>query len=272
MSNTNHVAGIDWASGVWLCVEFRDCQYERVTAEATIGELWASFDSTPDRILLDAPIGLLDENDAESGAERGRRCDALARSVLGARHSSVFTPPARQAAQEARAEQPHEAASETNRELVGKGLSIQAYHIASGIAEVDDFLDPADDGVMRERRETIVESHPEVCFAAFAGGPMEYSKTSASGFGERLSALQTFHETPAATFQAICEDLAADDERDVAAIDADDVLDAMALAIAAGAEEGDLHAIPENPPEDHRGLPMQMVYRAVEPFDFGTSG
>ncbi|RQG91790.1 DUF429 domain-containing protein [Natrarchaeobius chitinivorans] len=230
-------------------------------------ELWESFDRTPDRILVDVPIGLFDEDDDETG-ERGRRCDTLARNALGSRSASVFTPPARQAAVRARDGKSHEDVSETNRDIVGKGLSIQAYHIAPGIAQMDSFLNSGNEAEMERRRERVEEAHPEVCFVAFNGGELEHPKTSAVGLGERLSVLENVADDPAKTFREITRELAEhEDEGDVTDVTADDVLDALALALTASANEDELRTIPENPPKDQRRLPMQMVYRAESPLE-----
>jgi predicted RNase H-like nuclease len=42
----------------------------------------------------------------------------------------------------------------------------------------------------------------------------------------------------------------------------DDVLDAFALALTACAPHDEFQRLPSDPPEDTRGLPMQMVYRS----------
>ncbi|AXR79904.1 DUF429 domain-containing protein [Natrarchaeobaculum sulfurireducens] len=267
MAESRHAVGVDWASGHWLAVEYRNDEYEDITVETSFEALWRTFEEKPDKVLVDVPIGLCDESDDES-SERSRECDTLARRVLGSRSSSVFTPPARQAAYEAREEKPHGTVSETNRELVGKGLSIQTYHIAPGIAELDSFLNPDDDEDKKRRRKRVEEAHPEVCFAAFDDSVLEYAKTSAVGVSERLSALENVVDEPGKTFLAISRDLSRHaDEFDVTAIDADDVLDAMALAITASADENERQTLPEDPPRDSLGLPMQMVYRSETPFE-----
>ena len=268
MGKPNLAVGVDRASGYWLAVVYENEEYDRVAVEEDFEKLWEEFDPERDRILVDVPIGLFDENDDES-EERGRECDTLARKVLGSRSSSVFTAPARQAAKLAEEEKEHGEVSDTNHEIVKKGLSIQAYHISPGIAEVDAFLCPDSEDEKRRRRDLVKEAHPEVCFAAFNGGALEYSKTSAVGFGERLSALENIVDEPGETFRKIGRDLADyEDDVDVGAIDPDDVLDAMALAVVAGADTDDLHPLPEEPERDVRGLPMQMVYRAETPFEF----
>lgn len=47
----------------------------------------------------------------------------------------------------------------------------------------------------------------------------------------------------------------------------DDVLDGIALALTAAAPQTEDQILPEQPPTDHKDLPMQMVYRASSPFD-----
>ena len=89
MGESKHSVGVDWASGNWLAVEYRDDEYDRVSLAGDFEELWESFDSKPDRVLVDVPIGLFDENDDKTG-ERGRECGELARKVLGSRWSSGF--------------------------------------------------------------------------------------------------------------------------------------------------------------------------------------
>ncbi|GAB7020300.1 hypothetical protein JCM18750_31610 [Halostagnicola bangensis] len=42
----------------------------------------------------------------------------------------------------------------------------------------------------------------------------------------------------------------------------DDVLDAIALSLTACAPHDEFQRLPSDPPEDTRGLPMQMVYRS----------
>ena len=48
---------------------------------------------------------------------------------------------------------------------------------------------------------------------------------------------------------------------------ADDLLDALSLALTASAPADEFHQLPPNPPTDATGIPMQMVYRRPEPFD-----
>lgn len=156
--------------------------------------------------------------------------------------------------------------SDCNRQCTGKALSQQAYYISDGIAAIDQVL-RGNAGWERPTNHdllhTFVEGHPEVCFRALAGDPLEHSKTTAPGVGERLNALATEMSDPAETLQSICTELATADHTD---IDIDDVLDALVLAVTADADDSEWHRLPsDEPPTDAQDLPMQMVYRAPEP-------
>jgi predicted RNase H-like nuclease len=113
-------------------------------------------------VAIDIPIGLPDTG--------RRQADALARSLLGPRASSVFTTPTRAAiTAPAYAE-----AAEQNRNLAGQGLSQQAFALAPRILEVDSWVRSAD--------VAVIEVHPEVSFVRMAGGtPLAASKHTWAG-------------------------------------------------------------------------------------------
>ena len=102
-------------------------------------------------------------------------------------------------------------------------------------------------------RINIREAHPELLFRGLAGGPMSHSKQTRDGFAERMTILQIFQPEAktliAAAFLAHGGYEAA----------RDDVVDAFVLAMCAR-HPGRLKTLPEEPPTDPRGLPMQMVY------------
>ena len=132
-------------------------------------------------------------------------------------------------------------------------LNRQTWGIAPKIDAVDRFLldTPA-------ARGTIRESHPEVCFRAFAGVPMTYSKTGQPkrAFWERVAVLRGV-ETD--VYDHLW-DAAAGLECDASD---DDLLDAFAVALTArGAEDG-LETLPTAPEADPRGLPMEIVSRPL---------
>ena len=83
-------------------------------------------------------------------------------------------------------------------------------------------------------------------------------KKSALGVDERLSALETIPEYSDGDWRVVADQL--DDT--TFDIGLDDVLDAFALALTACAPDEEYRQLPVDPPEDARGLPMQMVYRS----------
>jgi predicted RNase H-like nuclease len=81
-------------------------------------------------LAIDIPIGLLDGS---------RACDKAARKMLGQpRSTSVFAATCRASL----SAKNHAAASATNLRIAGRGLSQQAWGIASKIKQVDDAITP----------------------------------------------------------------------------------------------------------------------------------
>jgi predicted RNase H-like nuclease len=254
--------GVDWDSGAWIAVGYPETGRPAADAFETIEELWRAHGETAERIVVDVPIGLCGAHEAADGCvetdgELSRRCDDLARQVLGPRSSSVFTAPCRDAAAAAAAGADYDELNRINRDRTGKGLMQQTANIAQGIAAVDELLiGPGDP-------ETLVEGHPEVCFRAFAGSVLRYSKKSAPGMDERLTALEATPEYERGTWRRLATRLAEDGHE----AGADDLLDALALALTAMAPEPAFQRLPSDPPRDAQGLPVQMVYRRTDPFD-----
>jgi predicted RNase H-like nuclease len=188
--------------------------------------------------LVDIPIGLKDRGRQE------RQCDLAARVVLARRSSSVFPVPCRQAL---RAESYAEACV-LNRKVLGRSLSKQSWAIMPGIRQADELMKCS-----MLARAVLREAHPEVCFWGLAGGPMAQPKRTREGFAERLRILQLFDPDAegliAAAFLAYGDYDAA----------RDDIVDAFVLALCARAPTN-LKTLPEKPPRDRRGLPMQITY------------
>jgi predicted RNase H-like nuclease len=111
-------------------------------------------------VLIDVPIGLLD-----GGA---RQCDMEARSLIGARRSSVFPAPSRSLLRA--------------RRYAGQ-CSVQLWNILDKIREVDAAMKSA-----LQRR--VREAHPEVSFALLNGGPLRYPKKQPEGDAERRRLLR----------------------------------------------------------------------------------
>jgi predicted RNase H-like nuclease len=167
------VAGVDACRGGWIA--FKIDLKSRTTSVELI-DLPSLLRNMPEdlaALAVDIPIGL---NDGP------RKCDQAARKLLGRpRASSVFSAPCRASL----FSPDHTSASATNRQMTGKGLSLQAWGIASKIKQVDDAISP-------ECQDRVFEVHPEVCFWALAGKrPMIYSKKTENGAQERLAFLRS---------------------------------------------------------------------------------
>jgi predicted RNase H-like nuclease len=122
-------------------------------------------------LAVDIPIGLPD-----SGP---RKCDQLARKLLGSpRASSVFPAPIRPAI-EARS---REEADEITRSVDGRGVGAQAWGLYARIREVDEIV--STDALARRR---IYEVHPELSFMYWNGGiALAESKKTEAGMAVRV--------------------------------------------------------------------------------------
>lgn len=127
---------------------------------------------------------------------------------------------------------------------------MQAFNIMPKIREVDDLLQqhPA-------ARSAIRECHPEVCFHAITGEPTTYRKSSAAGLNERLAALQRVVPEVHDLYDQALKNWR---RKKVAR---DDILDAMVAAWTALGWPDELITLPDRPPRDSEGLPMEMVVR-----------
>jgi predicted RNase H-like nuclease len=165
------VAGVDGCPGGWVAVNLApgpDAGPRTVTVAVA-----AALDALPLAAVtgIDMPLGLL--------AAGWRDADRLARRALGRRGSSVFAIPPRPAL-----EAPTYAeANRTCRALTGQGLSVQAYGLRRKIAEAEACRRAAA-GVR------LYEVHPELAFAALAGGPpLADSKHTQAGLAIRRQLL-----------------------------------------------------------------------------------
>lgn len=241
--------GVDGCRGGWLAAIRRADQWDFV--------LYPVFDSlleehpglgandAPEtgtvqtRLLIDMPIGL-----PHAGIPV-RPCDREARKRLGPRRASVFSPPCR----EALIQSDHARASAVNREVTGRGLSIQAWNIAPRIREVDQAL--------REGRacpDRVLECHPELFFAALLGGPAVYAKRSGPGREERGMALTGLCRNAKDRIKEAMRKFGT-------SVAWDDCADAMVLALAGG--QNPLICLGSDPktgkpPRDAAGLPVTI--------------
>ena len=205
-----------------------------------------------DRIFVDIPIGLLDGEQRKHGE---RRCDVCAREQLGKRRSSVFPAPIREimTACEGKDDESRKGVfrcgSDINREASGKGLSSTSCALLPKIWEVDHLLRTCD-----KARSIVREVHPEVCFWALAGKPMQHNKKTPSGFIERRALLEELRPGTPSDFECVRKRLPCKQVAD------DDILDAMAAALTATVDQKHLETYPATPDRDSECLPMEMVF------------
>lgn len=182
-------------------------------------------------VVIDVPIGL-----PEHGA---RRCDPLARAMIGPRRNSVFPAPIRPMLGAAT----YEEACERRVRVEAKGCSKQLYAILPLIESVDELMSS-------QLQNCIREGHPEVSFAALAGQPMRAHKSKPEGQTQRRELLQD-------EFPDLEESIARFRRPDAIT----DILDAYVLLWSAQRiARGGGRSLPPEPEYDRRGLRMEMVY------------
>jgi len=127
---------------------------------------------------IDMPLGLL--------AAGWRTADLLARRALGRRGSCVFAIPPRPVWRQPS----HADANRCCRELTGRGMSIQAWGLRGKLLEADEFRRAAAAAPPLYDAPPLCEVHPELSFAALAGGaPLADSKHTPGGLAIRRALL-----------------------------------------------------------------------------------
>jgi predicted RNase H-like nuclease len=237
--------GVDGCPAGWVAVG--------LTGDGRLGyQVFPAFDAVLSQhrralILVDVPIGLRDTCPEE------RLCDREARRLLKQRRSSVFPAPVRAALCAAN----YEGASRVNRENTGgrRGLSRQSWAIVPKIREVNEHL------AGRHQASPLVrEMHPELCFWALnEGQPLRHNKKTQEGYDERVALLSG----SVAGVVGLVDRVLRETRRSV--VRRDDVVDALVGAVVARLSRGDLKTLPEAPERDSAGLPMEMVYFAIQP-------
>jgi predicted RNase H-like nuclease len=232
------VAGADGCKGGWIAVEQEPgTDTCRAIVASSFEELLSQL-ADCDLVAVDIPIGL-----PEHGS---RDCDVAARKFLSPhRGSSVFPAPIRPILDAGS----HAEACEIREAIEGKRISVQVFWILAKIREVDSALR----GTSR-KLPRVVEVHPEVSFAAMAGGePMHNKKARVAGREERLAHLgRQFPEPVIATaLAAYAPGVVAND----------DICDALAALWSAGrVVEGLAQRFPRETSMDGAGLEMAIWY------------
>jgi len=230
--------------GTWVAVAFDRSGFDHAATFDGIGDLWFRYEDDAESILVDVPIGLVEESEGD------RECDDLARTVVGPLADEIVAPPAREALRKRR----YPVANRTHERATGEELSERAFELSETIATVDQLLRE-----FSEARDLVAAGHPAVAFCAFAGDRMAHDRRTAGGYAERLRTLASVDRDAPPAVQAAAEAMGD------APVTVADVLDAMALAYTALPHDGTLRSLPPQPPLDANGLPMQIVYRADAP-------
>jgi predicted RNase H-like nuclease len=215
MRASARAVGIDGCRGGWVAAR-REATSVRVSVVARVEDAMRDGDV----VGIDMPIGL--------PTTWHRVADIDARRFVSPRGSTVFPTPPRALLDCSS----YEEANERSRELFGKGLTRQAWHLLPKIREVDDLV--------RRRSEALVECS----FRALTGRVLAPKRT-ASGRDERTAALRPF------VGDAV-------DVRPVGAA-ADDVLDALAVLWSATRYAAGEHIEFGDGTRDGVGLPMRIV-------------
>lgn len=239
--------GIDGCRKGWVAVTLASSGEPRIDLFSNLEDCFRGRLKSFRLALIDIPIGL-----KARGAEE-RLCEPLARIKLRQRRSSVFPAPVRAVLSQTA---DYSAASRISFKLTGKKISRQTWNICPKIREAEAFLCRRRSLIAR-----VAESHPELCFASLNGGaPMAYSKrkrvgTCESGLNERLRILKKYWKRPQDAYPVFAR-------RYPGTAKADDVLDAMVLAVSARLMivRKAWCSLPEKPQVDDHGLPMRMVY------------
>jgi predicted RNase H-like nuclease len=199
--------GVDAARGGWVAVALQDGRF----ADAALARRFPGIlERFPAAVVVgvDIPIGF-----PEPGTRR--RADVEARRLVGARRSSVFFTPSREAV---------EATTYREARAIAPGTSAQGWALRTATLDVD-----------RSDDDRVREVHPEVSFATLAGQPLAFGKRTWNGQHERIALLaEAGIELP--------------DHLDAGLVAVDDVLDAAVAAwTATRIARGDHVTYPADP-------------------------
>lgn len=233
------LAGTDGCPSGWLCVRHH---LQRQTFDAVIFADAKSLllqDPQPTVHGIDMPIGLT--------ASGPRECDQLARKHLGwPRSASVFNPPIRPALHAS----DWAAAAAITERVDGKRIAKQAWGIYPKIRELDAALRH----LPRPRRQAVREVHPELAFLVLNQGvAIRMGKRTAGGRKLRQQCIE--QQFGSSIFQQIRAQFTRRQAAD------DDILDALAVLWSAHRIwRGQAQCLPNDPPRDEQGLPMEILF------------
>lgn len=226
--------GVDGCKNGWIAVvlDHGVLRVERHDSIAALINRYPIFDS----FLIDMVIGLRNRPEQQ-------RPDSLARKELRSRASTVFPVPSRTAVYA----DGEAAQKQANLAALGKSLAKQTVAIIPKIREVDEYLDSHP-----EYKNRILESHPELDFARLNGSVLLSRKKKTEGIEERNAILRKYLSGEA------LPDVG--EKAKELGCKADDILDAVCLAVTAALEaHGLCETLPDDPEQDEKGLAMKLT-------------
>jgi predicted RNase H-like nuclease len=230
-------AGIDGCKSGWFCVFLDEAHNWEIGIYPKIDDVISKYKQL-ESVFIDMPIGL--------PYHEKRKCDSLARKILGRqRSSSIFPIPCREAVYAKN----YTEACIINSEILGKKLSKQTWNICGKIKEIDEFLINN-----RKYKNTLKEAHPELNFYGWNyATPMHYNKKCKEGIEERSNVLNE-NLSKAKDIISYSNRIFKRSE-----VNMDDILDALILALSA-TKKNEMKSIPNQREKDKRNLDMNIWY------------
>ena len=205
MTNAMDLIGVDGTSSGWIASigSSADKCLSTIKFSDSLNKLLSEH---PDSmIVIDMPIEL-------NKKKYLRTCDILAKKYLGKSfQSSIFIPPLKKVLKC----NTYQEANELSKQIAGKGLSKQSWHLKRKISEVQE---------VSKLSNKIYEGHPECTFKMLKKEALKAKKKSVSGIFERLDLLKKVGLDPLSVSLNL---------RNNSSIKIDDVLDSMVLFITA---------------------------------------
>ena len=205
MTESIDLIGVDGTSSGWVA-SIGNSKIKRLSTIIFSEKLDKILSDYPNSIVvIDMPVELNKKNYL-------RECDVLAKRYLGRKfQSSIFIPPLKRLIKCST----YQEANKLSKEITGKGLSKQSWHLKNKISEVQ---------VLSKLSYKIYEGHPECSFKMLKNETLNAKKKSVLGIFERLDLLQK------AGFDPLSISLRLEND---STIKIDDVLDSVVLFITA---------------------------------------
>ena len=205
MTRAFDLIGIDGTSSGWVASmgSSKNKCLSTIIFSENLDKLLSEY---PDSVVvIDMPIEL-------NKKKYLRQCDVLAKRYLGKNfQSSIFIPPLEKVLKCAT----YSEANMLSRQIVGKGLSKQSWHLKNKISEVQG---------LSKLSIKMYEGHPECSFKMIKSEPLKAKKKSVLGIFERLDLLKKEGLDPLSTSLKL---------ENNSTIKIDDILDSMVLFLTA---------------------------------------